>query len=178
MSLFESTEKVNYFNLVLIIGEETTYLSSDTPFQSNEDQEIQGEWFTSEFLNEIKCLGIPNHQLTLKVDVPIMLLRNIDQTNDLCNVTRLQVIELGKHVIFATFITWKNISDKIFIPRIDLVPSDLRLSFKFKRRQFLITMYFAMTINKSQYQSLSKVWLYLLLLVCTHGQLFCLLFLE
>jgi len=40
---------------------------------------MQSEWFTSEFLNEIKCLGIPNHRLKLKIGVPIMLVRSIDQ---------------------------------------------------------------------------------------------------
>jgi len=52
---------------------------------SDENQKIKGEWFTSEFLNEIKCSGIPNHRLRLKVGMPIMLLRNIDKANGLCN---------------------------------------------------------------------------------------------
>jgi len=45
----------------------------------------------------------------LKVGVPIMLLRNIDQANGLCNGTRLQVNDLGKNVISATVITGKNV---------------------------------------------------------------------
>ena len=54
---------MNDFILSMLSGKEITYLSSDTPCQSDEDQETEGEWFTSEFLNEIKCLGIPNHRL-------------------------------------------------------------------------------------------------------------------
>jgi len=61
--------------------------------------------FTSEFLNEINCSGIPNHRLRLKVGVPIMLLRNIDQDNGLCNRTRLQVIDLKKNVICGAVLT-------------------------------------------------------------------------
>jgi len=91
--------------LISIKCSRNTYLSSDTPCQSDEDQEIQGEWFTSEFLNEIKCPGIPNHRRKLKIGVPVMLLRNIDQVNGLCNGTRLQVITLSKNVIRATFLT-------------------------------------------------------------------------
>jgi len=78
-----------------------------------------------------------------------MLLRNIDQTNELCNGTRLQVIDLGKNVIGVKVITRKNICDKIFIPRMNLIPSNQGLSFKFQRRQFSISLCFTMTINKS-----------------------------
>lgn len=67
------------------------YLSYDTPYVTDMDEETQGDWFTSEFLNEITCSTIPNHCLRLKVGVPIMLLRNIDQSNDLRNEIRLQV---------------------------------------------------------------------------------------
>jgi len=64
-------------------GEEITYLNSDTPCQSDQDEEMQSEWFTSESLNEIKCSGILNHILKLKTGVPIMLLRNIDHAKGL-----------------------------------------------------------------------------------------------
>lgn len=140
--------------------------------QSDEGHETQGEWFTTEFLNDIKCSGVPNHVLTLKVGVPVMLMRNIDQANGLCNGTRLMVNELCQNVIGATVITGKNIGDKIYIPRMNLIPSDPSFPFKFQRRQFPISLCFAMTINKSQGQSLSQVGLYLQRPVFTHGQLY------
>jgi len=94
------------------------------------------------------------------------------ELHHLCNGTRLQVNHLGKNVISTTIITGKNVGDKIFIPRMDLVPLDLGLPFKFQRRQFHVSLCFAMTINKSQGQSLSRVGLYLPCPVFTHGRLY------
>lgn len=45
-------------------------------------------------------------------------------------------------------ITWTNISDKVYISRLSLSPSDTRIPFKFQCRQFPIFVCFAMTINK------------------------------
>ncbi|RHN69900.1 putative P-loop containing nucleoside triphosphate hydrolase [Medicago truncatula] len=54
-----------------------------------------------------------------------------------------------------------------FIPRLSLTPSDVMIPFKFQRRQVPIAVSFAMTINKSQGQSLKKVEIYLQVM-CFH----------
>ncbi|XP_057418645.1 uncharacterized protein LOC130712846 [Lotus japonicus] len=101
----ESVEMMNDFMLSLIPGELKEYFSSDTACRSDADSEIHSEWFTSEFLNDIKCYGIPNHKLSLKKGAPTMLLRNIDQSAVLCNGTRLIVNDLLPNVIGATVLT-------------------------------------------------------------------------
>ena len=70
-------EEVNEFILSLLSDQEITYLSSDTSCQSDQEEEMQSERFTLEFLNDIKCSSILNCRLKLKTGVPIVLMRNI-----------------------------------------------------------------------------------------------------
>jgi len=100
-------DQVNEFILSLILGSEVTYLSSDSPCECEEQENAQAEWFTTEFLNDIKCSGIPNHCVKLKVGVPVMFLRNIDQANGLCNGTKLQVT-LGEKCYWCQSYYWEK----------------------------------------------------------------------
>lgn len=165
--------KVNDYVLSLITGEENVYLSSDSITKADGGVNSRSNDLSIEFLNSIKCSGLPNHEIHLKVGAPVMLIRNIDQSFGLCNDTRLIVTRLGKHVIEATVLLGSNRGDKVLIPRITLTPSDTsQLPVAIERRQFPLMPCFAMTINKSQEQSLSNVGLFLPKPVFTHGQLY------
>ena len=75
-------------------------------------------------------------------------------------------------MIEAEIITGNNVGEWVFIPRLVLTPLDIRLPFQFQRRQFPLVLSFAMTINKSQGQSLSHVRLYLPRSVFIYGQMY------
>jgi ATP-dependent DNA helicase PIF1 len=59
-----------------------------------------------------------------------------------------------------------------FIPRIKFISDNSGLSFTFARKQFPLQLAYAMTINKSQGQTLSHVGLHLTDDVFLHGQLY------
>ena len=61
----------------------------------------------------------------------------------------------------AKVITGEKVGKTVVIPRLSITPSANKLPFKMRRRQLLIAVAFAITINKSQGQSLSHVGLYL-----------------
>ena len=165
-------DRINEYMLNLIPGEERIYLSYDQPYSRNPNGDAAADVHTPKFLNTITALGLPNHVLRLKVRALVMLLRNIDQTLGLCNGTRLIIRKMGKFVLEGEVISGSHIGEKVFIPRLSFTPSDLRIPFKFSRRQFPLTLSFAITINKSQRQSLKNVDIYLPSPVFSHGQLY------
>jgi len=63
----DTVEHVNKFLLSLVSGGENEYIRSDLVCKSYENSEVQSEWFTTKFLNNIKFSGIPNHNLRFKV---------------------------------------------------------------------------------------------------------------
>jgi ATP-dependent DNA helicase PIF1 len=159
--------------LIDLINEgEETYLSADSICKATSNIQDQELMYPVEFLNSLKFSGIPNHKLRLKVEIPIMLLRNLNQSAGLCNGTRLLVAQLSKWVLEAKIISGTHVGHKVFIPRIILSPYDSKLPFVLKRRQFPVSICFAMTINKSQGQTLQRVSLFLPKPIFCHGQLY------
>ncbi|KAH1035128.1 hypothetical protein GYH30_055207 [Glycine max] len=153
----ETVEEVNDYILSLIQGEQMEYLSSDYIEKSENIDSWHFQSITTEFLNSLNTSGLPNHRIKLKIGSPIMLLRNLDQMQGLCNGTRLVITRLVKHVIATEIISGKNLGDNVYIPRMSMSPSQSPWPFKLLRRQFPIMLSYAMTINKSQGQSLSIV---------------------
>ncbi|XP_057763551.1 uncharacterized protein LOC130984017 [Arachis stenosperma] len=165
-------EEVNNYMLSLNVNEMKTYVSSNSACFKDGANNTFESIHTPEFLATIKSSGLPSHELQLKKGCPVMLIQNIDHSAGLCNGTRLIVTRFGNKVIEAEVLSGNNAGEKVFIPRMTLTPSDARLPFKFQRRQFPLMLSYAITINKSQGQSLNHVGLLLKQPVFTHGQLY------
>ena len=104
--------------------------------------------------------------------MPVILLRNIDADAGLCNGTRLILLEVRDKLLSCRIATGTHSGETVFLPRMDLEPSPAQFPIKFTRTQFPIKPAFAMTINKSQAQTLGLVGVFLKDQVFTHGQLY------
>ncbi|XP_050063339.1 ATP-dependent DNA helicase PIF1-like [Aphis gossypii] len=147
-----------------ITGELMIYKSVDSA--TNQDDVVN---YPPEFLNSLDLPGLPPHNLQLKVGSVVIMLRNINQPR-LCNGTRLAIKKLLNNVIEATILKGKYKGEDVLIPRIPMIPTDV--PFEFKRLQFPVRLAFAMTINKSQGQSLSVCGINLENPYFSHGQLY------
>jgi ATP-dependent DNA helicase PIF1 len=101
-----------------------------------------------------------------------MLLCNLNQNKGLCNGTRLLVTQLGQRILHCVVLRGSNVGEEVLIPRIALNTTDVKWPFTLQRHQFLVCLCYAMTINKRQGKTLSRVGLYLKRPVFTHGQLY------
>ncbi|CAN7011781.1 unnamed protein product [Brassica oleracea var. botrytis] len=167
-----TVHEVNAYLLSKIPPQAREYLSSDSVELEATPDDDWTTHYPPEYLNSLEFLGLPNHRLCLKVGAPVMMLRNLNQDQGLCNGTRMVVTRLGNRVVKARIMTGTDVGEEVLIPRIQLSPTDTMHPFTFNRRQFPIRLCYAMTINKSQGQSLNQVALYLPHPVFTHGQLY------
>jgi hypothetical protein len=123
------------------------------------------------FLNTLTPNGLPPTFVEAQDQFPIILLRNINPTNGLCNGTRLVVRGFQRSVIHAEIMLGQHAGKRIFLPRIPLCPSkDEMFPFQFLRKQFPIRLSF--TVNKAQVQTILNVDIYLPEPVFSHGQLY------
>nr|GEW82754.1 ATP-dependent DNA helicase PIF1-like [Tanacetum cinerariifolium] len=145
-------------------GEEKVYYS----FDKTEDD--MHNFYPLEFLNSLNMTGLPPNCLRLKIGCPIILLRNLDLANGLCNGMRLICKRFDPNVINAEIAAGQHAGVRGLLPRISLAPfEEYMFSFKLKRTQFPIRLSFAMTINKAQGQTILNVGVYLPESVFSHG---------
>lgn len=167
-----TVDDINDRMVDMVPGEVKEYLSCDTISKSSEHIPDFDLLYPTEFLNSISANNFPAHKLALKKGVTVMLLRNLNQSMGLCNGTRLLALSLGQRLLECQILTGTNIGDRVFIPRIALTTTSPKWPFTLQRRQFPVRVCYAMTINKSQGQTLKRVGVYLKKAVFTHGQLY------
>ncbi|XP_055845576.1 uncharacterized protein LOC129915415 [Episyrphus balteatus] len=163
----DDCDKINNFIVNNIVeGEPKTYFSNDSLISEDQADE---QLYTVEFLNSISHSGLPPHELVLKKNTTIMLIRNLNAREGLINGARMVITRLGEFTLTARLL---NNQKTVLIPRISLTPSDATMPFSMIRKQFPVKISYAMTINKSQGQTLQRAGLYLPNPVFCHGQLY------
>ena len=102
-----------------------------------------------------------------------MLLRNLNPKLGLCNGTRMIFQRVHRHFLLECTIVGGGFNNrKVLIPRVTLKPRDREFTFEWSRRQFPVRACFAMTINKSQGQTLQNIGIWLNDSCFAHGQLY------
>jgi ATP-dependent exoDNAse (exonuclease V) alpha subunit len=162
-------DKINEAALNLLPGQSKIYLSADEATGDSANT----SHVPLEYLNSIVIPGMALHSITIKIGCPIMLLRNLCPPRGLCNGTRMVITAMGERVIEAKILMGVHKGTFAFLPRISMDSTAAPgLPFTLRRHQYPFRSAFAMTINKSQGQSISNVGVHLLTPVFSHGQLY------
>ena len=165
----EIVNEVNDEMVERIPGDAQTLHSIDTV--GDVDSQTQ---FPTEFLNSLSLSGMPEHELKLKPDTVVILLRNIDIKGGHCNGTRYLVKHVGQYRLVLHKLDYEE-GDKnkvLILPRIPLRYGGKSFPFELTRLQFPIKIAFALTINRAQGQSVTTCGILLPKNVWTHGQIY------
>uniref|UniRef100_A0A0G4F526 DNA helicase Pif1-like 2B domain-containing protein n=1 Tax=Chromera velia CCMP2878 TaxID=1169474 RepID=A0A0G4F526_9ALVE len=151
----DDTNEINQVATDMYPRVEREYKSVDV----SSDPEM-GHLLVPEFLNGLQPSGLPPHKLRLKRFMPLILIRNLDKTRGLANGTRLILLYMGDKYLQCRVITGPRKGKEVLIPRLNLETEQKgKQAFKFQRRQFPVLPAFALTINRSQGQTLERMGL-------------------
>lgn len=160
---------VNDEVLPLIPGDFETYYSVDVADKGEPRSYVE---YPDEFLHSLEASGLPPHELKLKKNVPILLLRNLNISQGLTNGTRLLVRDMKPTVLVCQILNGNKAGEMAFIPRISCTSTDGTFPFELSRYQFPVKLCFSMTCNKSQGSTFEMVGVHLAHEAFSHGMLY------
>lgn len=168
----DTIDIINAEILKWLLGKSHIYSSVDSVSNNEYEEGDFSFTYPIEYLNSLNFSNFPQHKLHLKVNSVVMLIHNIFQRDGLCNGTRLVITRLGHKIIEEQIITGHKSVKSILRPRISLFQTEEKIPVTIRKKQFPIRLCFAITINKTQGQSLGRVDLYLPKPIFTRGQLY------
>ncbi|XP_021721092.1 uncharacterized protein LOC110688667 [Chenopodium quinoa] len=131
--LNDEVDSINAFMIEKFEGRAVIYKSFD--IMLNDTCNI----YPTKFMNSLCPGGMSPHELVLKENCPVILLRNLLPSSGLCNGTRLTCKRFFPNVIQCVIATGQYKGDHVFIHRINLRPSgSMNYPFQFERKQFPI----------------------------------------
>ena len=118
-------------------------------------------WYPVEVLRSLDAPGLPPGELCVKIGCPLILLVNLAPSRGLCYGTQMVLRRVSHHVLEVLIIGGSHSGSIALISRVSLTPNSDGSDFPFvlRRCQFPVCLAFAMSINKSQGQSLKVVGL-------------------
>src|SRR6201996_7208468 len=84
----DDVDDINSEMLKMFPGVEKVLMSADSVKNSGDDNEEGMLMYPVEYLNSINCSGLPLAALSLKVGCPVMVLRNLNPGEGVCNGSR------------------------------------------------------------------------------------------
>jgi hypothetical protein len=168
----DTVADINVRILTRLAGETRVYDAIDSISFNTMEKEGNRSDISIEFLRAQNPSGLPPARLELKIGAPVICLRNLFFREGLCNDTRMIITKLREYSIKVKIINSQFYEKDRVIPRITLTTDMRKGAWKHSRKQFLMRLCFAMTINKAQGQSLQKIGINLRQPVFTHGQFY------
>ncbi|CAG8779324.1 17125_t:CDS:1, partial [Cetraspora pellucida] len=106
---------INQTILDLLSGHQHTYIRADSAIVEK-GADNNDDIYPVEFLNTLNPNGLPLAKLIVKINCPIMLLRNIAPGQGLCNGTHLIITNLTNRIIEARILSGDHTGELTFIP--------------------------------------------------------------
>ena len=86
-----------------------------------------------EYLNKINCGSLPLAKLKLKIGCPMMVLKNLNAANEVCNGSRGVLTRYNNRVLEVRLLTGDHAKQTVFIPRVANQPGEDENAFRFTR---------------------------------------------
>lgn len=167
----ESVDQWNAIAQSLNPNQSVILTSKDSFAEVDDEKGLLAKMMTSNIFRTYRKNGVPDHELSLKVDDVCLIIRAINGM-DIANNTRVRITAIHRYCIEVDTLSETNVRH-LRIPRICF---KFRLpygkSFQLTRMQFPLRLAYAMTINKSQSQTLQRVLLDITTPPFSHGQLY------
>ncbi len=146
-------------------GQEQAFLSANTLLEKDSEEN-----YPLDYLQSLTPQGWPPHQLRLTKHASVMLIRNVDPAVGAVNGARYAVLEMRPHNL--RLVKADGTGRELSLVKFDFKTTEDQYPFILARRQFPIRLAYAMTVNKSQGQTMKCAGIHLPRPLFSHGQLY------